>query len=383
MAEVTGYEAQTLHKLLEWSPDQGGFTRDHKRPLECDLLLVDEFSMCDLELGAALFDAVPDSCSVVLVGDVDQLPAVGPGMVLRDLIVSGRIAVTKLEKIFRQAEGSLIIRNAHKIRHGEVPIFPDIKKGKGIEADSYFMEIPRTTNDDGKSVDDIGWVKTMLPKVIDRIKAKHGVDPIRDIQVLCPMKKGQAGTPEFNKVLQAALNPSTDEITVRGQVFKTGDRVMQLVNNYQPGMEISNGDIGFIRTFDIVNEQIIIDFYGRDIYYPFQEADSLVLAYASTIHKAQGSEHPVVIIVMSASYHYSMLERNLLYTANTRAKKMVVFLASWYAVKRAVETNNVNQRNTFLAHRIRKLVPGELTAPSPVPVILPGTGDGEPCLMEL
>jgi len=382
MAEVTGYEAQTLHKLLEWSPEQGGFTRDHKNPLECDLLLVDEFSMADLELAAALFDAVPDSCSVVLVGDIDQLPAVGPGMVLRDLIVSGRIAVTKLEKVFRQAEGSLIIRNAHKIRRGEVPIFPDVTHGKGIEADSYFMEIPRTTNDEGKSVDDIGWIKQMLPKVVERIKAKHGVDPIRDIQVLCPMKKGLAGTPEFNKVLQAALNPSTDEITVRGQIFKTGDRVMQLVNNYQPGMELSNGDIGFIRTFDIVNEEIVIDFYGRDVRYPFQDVDSLVLAYACTIHKSQGSEFPIVLILMSSSYHWTMLERNLLYTANTRAKKMVVFMATWHAMKKAVETNNVNQRNTFLAHRIRKLVPEELMTPSSVPV--PTTGESiEPCAMAL
>ena len=377
MAEVTKREARTIHKLLEWSPEAGGFQRDRSNPIECDLLVVDEASMIDLELADALFDAVPDTCSIVLVGDIDQLPAVGPGMVLRDLIVSDRVAVTKLEKIFRQAEGSLIIRNAHKIRRGEVPIFSDVAKGKDIETDSYFMEMPRVNNDEGKSVDDIDWIKRMLPKVVERVKAKFGVDPIREIQVLCPMKKGKAGTPEFNKVLQAALNPHGEEITARAQVFRVGDRVMQLVNNYEPSMELSNGDIGFIRAFDIPNEEIIIDFYGRDVRYPFKQVDDIVLAYACTIHKSQGSEFPIVIVIMSSSYHWSMLERNLLYTANTRAKKMVVFMASWHAVKKAVESNNVNRRNTFLAHRIRKLMPVSGVAPN-ASAIVPGDWEA-PC----
>ena len=351
MAEVTGQEAQTVHKLLEWSYEDNDFQRNKKNPLNCSLLICDEASMLDLQLADSLMDAVPDSCSVVFVGDVDQLPSVGPGMVLRDMINCEKIQVTKLETIFRQAENSLIIRNAYKIRTGQTPIFPDVKKGQGIEADSYFMEVPK--GPEGK--DDLEWIKAKLPPVIQRIVAKHAVDPIRDIQILTPMRIGPAGSIEFNKVLQETLNPHGKEVAVKGHKFRTGDRVMQLANNYQQGMEISNGDIGFIKEFDETHKEILIDFYGRLVRYPFKETDNLSLSYAATTHKSQGSEFEIVILLMTM-HHYPMLERNLLYTANTRARKMIVFLASWAAVKRAVEQCNVNCRNTFLVQRIRKEV---------------------------
>ena len=351
MVEVTGQEAQTVHKLLEWSYEDNDFQRNKKNPLSCSLLICDEASMLDLQLADSLMDAIPDSCSVVFVGDVDQLPSVGPGMVLRDMINCEKIQVTKLETIFRQAENSLIIRNAHKIRTGQTPSFPDVKKGQGIEADSYFMEVPK--GPEGK--DDLEWIKAKLPPVIQRIVAKHGVDPIRDIQILTPMRIGPAGAIEFNKVLQETLNPHGKEVAVKGHKFRVGDRVMQLANNYQQGMEISNGDIGFIKDFDETHKEIMIDFYGRLVRYPFKETDNLSLSYAATTHKSQGSEFEIVILLMTM-HHFPMLERNLLYTANTRAKKMIVFLASWAAVKRAVEQCNVNSRNTFLVQRIRKEV---------------------------
>ncbi len=347
MAEVTGQEAQTVHKLLEWSYEDNDFQRNKKNPLNCSLLICDEASMLDLQLADSLMDAVPDSCSVVFVGDVDQLPSVGPGMILRDMINCQKIQVTKLETIFRQAENSLIIRNAHKIRTGQMPIFPDVKKGQGIEADSYFMEVPK--GPEGK--DDLEWIKAKLPPVIQRIVAKHGVDPIRDIQILTPMRIGVAGAIEFNKVLQETLNPHGKEVAIKGHKFRIGDRVMQLANNYQQGMEISNGDIGFIKEFDETHKEIVIDFYGRLVRYPFRDTDDLALSYAATTHKSQGSEFEIVILLMTM-HHYPMLERNLLYTANTRAKKMIVFLASWPAVKRAVEQCNVNGRHTFLVQRI-------------------------------
>src|ERR1019366_2955344 len=308
----------------------------------------------------SLMEAVPDSCSVVFVGDIDQLPSVGPGMVLRDLINSNRVHVTKLETIFRQAENSLIIRNAHKIRNGVMPIFPDVKKGRNIEADSYFIEVPKATEGEGKGKDDLEWIKKMLPAVINRIVVKHGIDPVRDLQVLMPMRKGPAGFPVFNTVLQATLNPDGKEVAIRAQKFRIGDRVMQLSNDYK--LEIFNGDIGFIKEFDEINKEIQIDFYGKIVRYPYAETDDLVLAYAATVHKSQGSEFSFVICIMT-NHHFPMLQRNLLYTANTRAKKMIVFIAAWNAVKLAVEQCDVNQRFTFLAHRIRKEVKAEANLP--------------------
>lgn len=348
MSEVTGEPAQTIHKLLEWDPEEGGFIRDRKTPLSADLLVIDETSMLDVELADSLMDAVPDRCSVVFVGDVDQLPSVGPGMVLADLIKSGVIHVTRLETIFRQAAGSHIVTNAKLIRSGEMPAFPDVKKGKGIDSDSYFMEVPKSP--DGK--DDVEWIKSKLHPVIQRMVAKHGCDPIKDIQVLTPMKIGPAGFPEFNKVLQSSLNPTGKEVQVKGQKFRVGDRVMQLSNNYQ--LEIFNGDIGFLLGFDDVAKELLINFYGRSVRYPYKETDDLVLAYAATTHKSQGSEFEYVICIMTM-HHWPMLERHLLYTANTRAKKMIVFLASWGAVKKAVGESHTN-RNTLLAQRIVKEV---------------------------
>ena len=351
MTEITGEDETTIHKLLQWSPAEERFTRDADDPLNLDLLVLDEASMLDLNLADSVMQAVPDTCSVLFVGDIDQLPSVGPGMVLKDLIASKKIPVTTLDYIFRQADDSLIIKNAYKIKDGEMPSFPDVKKGREIEADSFFVEVPKIKDGPDSGKDDLEWIKQSLPAIIARVVEKQKVDPVKQIQVLIPMRKGVAGVHEFNKVLQQALNSKGKELVVRGNKFRIGDRVMQLVNNYTPGIELSNGDIGFIKSFNEEGKEIVIDFYGSEVKYPFSDTDSLVLSYATTTHKSQGSEFDVVILILT-NHHYSMLERNLLYTANTRAKNMIIYVASWQALRRAVDQHNVGKRNTFLAYRL-------------------------------
>ena len=355
MSELTGEEAQTIHRLLEWSPGEEKFIRDIDDPLKIDLLIVDESSMLDINLADSLLQAIPDTCSVLFVGDINQLPSVGPGMVLKDLINSQKIPVTKLDQIFRQAENSMIIKNAHRIKNGESPVFPDAKKGNVLEEDSFFMEVPRVKGGPDSGKDNVQWIKEVLPAVITRIVEVQKIDPIHDIQVIMPMKKGPAGIYEFNKVLQKALNPNGREMLIRGQNFRIGDRVIQNVNNYTPGIELCNGDIGFIKSINGEEKVLIIDFYGQDIKYPFTEVDNLQLAYASTIHRGQGSEFPIVIMILT-NHHYSMLQRNLLYTGATRAQKMLVFISSWSALKKSIESESTEKRNSFLAFRIRKLL---------------------------
>jgi exodeoxyribonuclease V alpha subunit len=353
LCEVTGRPATTIHKLLEFDPESGSFRRNRANPIEAGLLVLDETSMNELSLQVHVLDAIPDNCSVVMIGDVDQLPSVGPGMVLKDFIDSGMIEVTTLDTIFRQAEGSLIIRNAHLIRAGVAPKFPP----KGSIANSYIMSVPKAPNKLGKKVDDVEWVKrTLVALCREHIPQKLKANPIRDVQVLVPMKVHDAGAYEFNKVLQEALNPSGKQIRIKDSFrLRIGDRVMQLKNDYQTGL--SNGDIGFILGDDPENGFLSVEFQGNLVQIPYDNTDHLQLAYAQTIHKSQGSEYPIVIIVMLMQ-HYTMLERNLLYTANTRAKQMCLYLASPGAIEHAAKTSGIHQRNSFLAERIRYAVTG-------------------------
>lgn len=353
LAEVTGRDATTIHRLLKWK--EGEPTHRRGNPIEADVLIVDEASMLDLDLGSKLLEAIPTQCSIILIGDIDQLPAIGAGATLRDIISSNTVRTITLDTIFRQAEQSLIVRNAHLIRRGEVPRFPETK---GVKENSYVMWIPPAAKGSEGGRDDAEWLKKKLAEVVSiHIPTKLGseskpIDPIRDIQVLVPMKKNTLGTFELNKVLQAALNSNGEEFTAGGKVFRIGDRVMQMRNNYEEGMDIYNGDIGFI-TQNLVEEKAVsVNFYGRNVSIPYSDLGDIQLAYAQTIHKAQGSEYPIVIIVM-AYQHWAMLERNLLYTANTRAKDMCLFMASKGAIERAVKNNPVKERNTYLAQRLK------------------------------
>lgn len=353
LSEVTDRDAVTIHRLLKWRDD--GPQHHRGNPIEGDVLIVDEASMLDLELGEKLLAAVRGECSVVFIGDVDQLPSVGAGSTLRDIIRSGTVPVITLDTIFRQAESSLIIRNAHLIRRGEMPRFPE---GKGARENSYVMWIPPAPKGSEGGRDDAEWLKAKLARLVSKNipeKMKEGfkpIDPIRDIQVLVPMKKHTMGANELNKVLQEALNPNGEVIAVGGQAFRIGDRVMQTRNNYDEGMDIYNGDIGFVLANKPEEKAMVVDFYGRRVDIPYVDTTDLRLAYAQTIHKSQGSEYPIVVVVMGYQ-HWPMLERNLLYTANTRAKNLCLFLASKGAIERAVKNNPVHQRNTFLAQRIR------------------------------
>lgn len=349
MTEITGEEASTIHRLLEFNQADGGFAKNADDPIEGDLLIVDEFSMADLDLTDKLLDAIPITMSVVLVGDPNQLPSIGPGSVLKDLIRSKRVPVTNLEQIWRQAKGSLMIQNAHRIHRGEMPQFPS----KGSEADSYLIEVPKS----GKS-DDVEYIKTNLAAIIQRLTEKLHIDPMEDIQVLIPMRKGTAGYLEFNKLLQEKLNPKGEPFTVNGQTFRVGDRVMQVKNNYEEGIELYNGDTGFIEDYDTEAKVITIDFDGRKIEYPFADSDDLILSYASSVHKFQGSEIPVSIIIM-LNQHHVMLDRNLLYTANTRAKKMAVFISTKSVLEQSVNNCEAHKRNSLLSYRIKSKIPNE------------------------
>jgi exodeoxyribonuclease V alpha subunit len=355
LSEVTGCDATTIHRLLKWREDGPTVGRDN--PIEADLVIVDESSMLDIQLANKLCSALPESASIIFIGDADQLPAISAGSVLRDIISSHTIPVTTLDCVFRQAEESLIIRNSHLIRRGEMPRFPETK---GVKEDSYVMWIPANSNADIKGKDDAKWVENMLSQLVStsipQKFSKEGkkIDPKRDIQVLVPMKKNTIGSNELNKVLQQTLNPNGKEFVAGGKVFRYGDRVIQTKNNYNEGMEVYNGDIGFIISNDTEDKSVRVDFDGRTVVYPYTELNDLQLAYVQTIHKAQGSEYPIVIVIM-AYQHWPMLERNLIYTANTRAKELCLFIAAKGAIQQAVKNNPVKQRNSYLAQRLKEL----------------------------
>ena len=327
LGEATDREAKTLHRLLEADPAQGGFKRGEEHPLDCDLLVVDEVSMVDVPLMHALLKAVPPGAALILVGDVDQLPSVGPGQVLADVITSGAVPVVRLTEVFRQAAQSRIVTNAHRINRGQMP-------EPGEDPGSDFHLVRCKDPEDG--------VAKLLEVVARRIPARFGLDPIRDIQVLCPMNRGGLGARSLNLELQRLLNPPGEARVERfGWIFGPGDKVMQVVNDYEK--EVFNGDLGLVRTIDAEAGELVVDFDGRDVAYDFGELDELVLAYATTVHKAQGSEYPAVVIPVTTQ-HYPMLRRNLLYTGVTRGRKLVVLVAQPKAVAIAVKGQTERRR---------------------------------------
>ena len=330
MSEVIGFDAKTIHRLLEYNPQDQLFARDEDNPLEADLLVVDEVSMIDTLLMNNLINAVTDNTTLVLVGDIDQLPSVGPGNILHDLIKSDKIPTVMLTKIFRQAEESKIVVNAHKINRGE---FPALQNNES----SDFFFIQEADN-------------SLIPEVIvelctKRLPAKYGFDPMKDIQVLTPMYKGDAGADNLNSLLQTALNDNEVLITRGRRSYKIGDKVMQLRNNYEK--DVFNGDIGLIYSIDVEDQRLEIIFNGKIIPFDFLDLDDITLAYAITVHKSQGSEYPCVILPLTTA-HYIMLQRNLLYTAVTRASKMMIITGSKQALQIAVANKKSRKRYTSL-----------------------------------
>ncbi|WP_181699782.1 SF1B family DNA helicase RecD2 [Chthonobacter albigriseus] len=332
MADQTGREARTIHRLLEIDPTTGGFKRGPGEPLEADLVVIDEASMVDVALMAALLEAMPPNAALILVGDVDQLPSVGPGQVLADVIASGTVPVARLTEIFRQAEESRIIVNAHRINHGEMPEAPP----PGETADFYLVEATGSEDALAKILEIVG----------TRIPRRFGLDPMRDVQVITPMQKGAVGARNLNDQLARLLNPAPlDQVERFGQTFAVGDKVMQIENDYD--RDVFNGDLGIVRTIRAKEDEVRVSFDGREVTYGLQDLEALQRAYAITIHKSQGSEYPAVVIPLVRE-HTIMLARNLLYTAATRGKRLVVLVAEPWALETAVSGARTRRRWTRL-----------------------------------
>ena len=335
MSQITRRKAFTIHAMLEMDFVAGGFKRGKENPLDCDLLVIDEASMIDTPLLFHLLRAVPSRARVLLVGDIDQLPSVGPGTVLRDLIASNLIGVTRLTEIFRQAKGSKIITNAHRINHGE---FPEIHTEEG--SDFHFIEA-----ESPESIQQI-----ILRLVSQEIPAKWRLDPIEDVQVLSPMKRGPVGVEMLNDALQAILNPSQSPLIRAGRRLSTGDKVMQIKNNYDK--KIYNGDVGRIQQIFTQEQSLTVLFDSHEIEYDFSELDELTLAYAASVHKFQGSECPCVVIPIHTS-HFKLLHRNLLYTGVTRGKKQVYLVGMKKAIAIAIHNDQVQKRYTGLIQALK------------------------------
>lgn len=332
MTEATGMEAKTIHRLLEYNP-MDGYKQNEENPLEGDALIVDECSMIDILLFYNLMKAIPEKMRLILVGDIDQLPSVGAGNVLRDIIDSHKIPVVRLTRIFRQAQSSRIVMNAHAINAGN---FPNIQNGH--DTDFFFIK--------QENPDEI--VKLIIGLVRDRLSKRYGYPP-KEIQVLTPMQRGTVGASNLNIELQNALNPSGPSLTRGGFTFRQGDKVMQIRNNYDKN--VFNGDIGYITAVDTNERTLTVTFDSRLVEYDVSELDELVLAYAVTIHKSQGSEFPVVVMPVTMK-HYIMLQRNLIYTGITRAKKICVLVGTTKALAYAVHNQTVSKRNTKLKERL-------------------------------
>ncbi|MBX7252134.1 MAG: ATP-dependent RecD-like DNA helicase [Candidatus Promineofilum sp.] len=336
LTEATGREARTIHRLLEFKPGEG-FGRNEHNPIDADLIVIDEASMLDLVLAYNLLRAVGSDSHLLLVGDIDQLPSVGAGDVLRDLIASDVAAVVRLETIFRQAADSLIIRNAHRINQG---LMPETQ----ADAQDFFLFIKDEPEETATLLVDI---------VAKRIPHKFGLDPLDDVQVLAPMYNGALGVTRLNTILQETLNPPGGrkvEKRLGGRVFRVGDKVMQTVNNYDKS--VYNGDIGRVTAIDPIGQTLTVSIDGAPVVYDFLEADELMHAFAVSVHKSQGSEYPCVVIPVVVQ-HYLMLQRNLLYTAVTRARRLVVLVGTRRAIQIAVRTNPVVQRHTALDWRLK------------------------------
>lgn len=336
MTEATGHEAKTIHRLLEFGPKEGRFKRDEKKPLDADLIVIDETSMVDTILMYHFLKAVVPETTVIFVGDVDQLPSVGAGNVLKDVIDSGLIPTVRLTEIFRQAKEGLIIMNAHRINNGEMPI---ISHDGGRLHDFYFFP----TEEPEKAMEKI------VELCKEKIPGRFGYDPIEEIQVLTPMHRGVVGAASLNTELQKHLNPSVDELVRGGKVFKTGDKVMQIRNSYDK--EVFNGDFGRIIRIDHEVHEVVVNFDGRAVPYEYSELDEIVVAYAVSVHKSQGSEFPVIVMPVHTQ-HYMLLQRNLLYTGITRGKKLVVLVGTKKAIAIAIKNNKTQRRYTLLRGRL-------------------------------
>jgi len=336
MSEVTGGEAKTIHRLLEYSQQKGGFQVTESRTLPCDLLIIDEASMIDILLMHHLLKAVPRGATLIFVGDANQLPSVGPGNVFRDLMASGTIPVIALTDIFRQAQESLIIVNAHRINQGDLPLW---QPGPDKLADFFFLE-----QQDPQEVQ-----RVILELVKERIPKRFGFDPVEDIQVLTPMHRGIVGAASLNQALQQELNPTAPGLDRGGRMFKLNDKVMQIKNNYDK--EVFNGDIGRIIKIDDEMQEVVIAFDRRTVSYDFSELDEIILAYAISVHKSQGSEYPAVVVPL-VTQHYMLLQRNLIYTAVTRGKKLVVLVGTKKALILGIKNDKTRKRFSLLGRRL-------------------------------
>ena len=339
MSEATGFEARTIHRLLEYSFQKGGFQRTAEKPLDCDVLVVDEASMIDTLLMYHLLNAVPPFATLILVGDVNQLPSVGAGNVLADIIASSAVPVVTLDKIFRQAQASQIIVNAHRINQGRVPVV-STSQATDPGNDFYFIE-----QEDPEKV-----LGNILELCKNRIPQRFGFDPVDDVQVLTPMHRGSVGAGNLNQQLQAALNPGEGGVTRGERTYRVNDKVMQIRNNYDK--DVFNGDIGRVTDINREDREVTVTIDGREVAYEFADLDEIVPAYAVSVHKSQGSEYPVVIIPI-VTQHYILLQRNLIYTAVTRGKNLVVIVGSRKAMAIGVNNNKTRQRYTRLRHRLR------------------------------
>ncbi len=328
LSEVAGQPAKTIHRLLEYSPVEEGFRKNEENPLAADLVILDEASMVDIQLMRSLLLAIPEEAGLIMVGDADQLASVGPGNVFLDMTASGEIPLVRLTEIFRQSARSLIIRNAHRINRGEMPEFPNDK-----DSDFYFFE-----REDPQEC-----LEKILELCTAALPARFGLDPVRDIQVLSPMHKGINGVQNLNRLIQGILNKSGET-----GAFRPGDKVMQLRNNYDK--DIFNGDTGMVKT--VSGGGVTADFYGREISYGPADLDEIQLAYAASVHKSQGSEYPAIVMPLLTE-HYILLQRNLLYTAVTRAKRLAVIVGSRKALGIAIRNAKTQERYTMLARRLR------------------------------
>ncbi|MBQ9572819.1 MAG: ATP-dependent RecD-like DNA helicase [Acidaminococcaceae bacterium] len=350
LSEATGMEAKTIHRMLEAKPPEG-YKRNDENPLEGDVLIVDECSMIDIMLMYNLLKAIADTMTVILVGDIDQLPSVGAGNVLRDIIDSGCFPVVRLTRIFRQAQASRIIMNAHRINHGKMP---DISNGK--QTDFFFIDMDKEAQKRGIKQDDTALLseeaaKEIVALVGSKLPRYYRIPP-REIQVLTPMQRGVVGATSLNQSLQAAINPGDMGLKRGGFLFKAQDKVMQIRNNYDK--DVYNGDIGVVGSVDMEDRSLVVIFDGREVEYDASELDELVLAYATTIHKSQGSEYPIVVMPVLMT-HFVMLQRNLIYTGITRAKKVLVMVGTKKALAYAVRNVVVQKRNTMLKERLQRL----------------------------